>query len=58
MTSFCLGRESAGLPEPVLACAEAVLRIPIRPGNRSLNLAVAAAIALTEALRQTGQIPE
>lgn len=52
-----LGRESAGLPEPVLAAADEVLRIPIRPGNRSLNVAVAAAIALTEALRQTGQLP-
>lgn len=52
-----LGRESAGLPEPVLASAEAVLRIPIRRDNRSLNVAVAAAIAVAEALRQTGQIP-
>lgn len=52
-----LGRESAGLPEPVIAAADAVLRIPIRPGNRSLNVAVAAAIAVAEALRQTDQLP-
>ena len=51
------GRESAGLPDPVLAEADSVLRIPIRPGNRSLNVAVAAAIALAEALRQTDQLP-
>ena len=52
-----LGRESAGLPDPVLAEADGVLRIPIRPGNRSLNVAVAAAIALAEALRPTNQLP-
>lgn len=51
------GRESAGLPEAVLAGADASLRIPIRPDNRSLNVAVAAAIAVAEALRQTGQLP-
>jgi tRNA (cytidine/uridine-2'-O-)-methyltransferase len=32
--------------------------IPIRPETRSLNLAVSAGIALVEALRQTGQMPE
>ena len=52
-----LGRESAGLPEPVRHSADALLRIPIRPGNRSLNVAVAAAIAIAEAIRQTGQLP-
>jgi tRNA (cytidine/uridine-2'-O-)-methyltransferase len=52
-----LGRESAGLPEAVLASADAVLRIPIHPGNRSLNVATAAAIAVAEALRQTDQLP-
>ena len=51
------GRESAGLPDPVLAAADAVLRIPIRPGNRSLNVAAAAAIAVSEALRATDQLP-
>jgi len=52
-----LGRESAGLPEPVLAGAEARLRIPLRETARSLNVAVAAGIATAEALRQTGQFP-
>ena len=52
-----LGRETAGLPPAVTEAADAVLRIPIRPPNRSLNLAAAAAIALAEALRQTDQLP-
>ena len=52
-----LGRESAGLPDAVLGAAAAVLRIPIRPANRSLNVAVAAAIGVSEALRQTDQLP-
>ncbi len=49
-----LGRESAGVPDHVHAAADARLVIPIRPGLRSLNVAVAAAMALGEALRQTG----
>jgi tRNA (cytidine/uridine-2'-O-)-methyltransferase len=48
------GRESAGVPDEVVAAADARLRIPIRPGMRSLNIAVAAAMAIGEALRQTG----
>lgn len=51
------GRESAGAPEYVHAAADTCLRIPIRPGLRSLNLAVAAAIVLGEALRQTNGFP-
>ena len=51
-----LGRESAGLPAPVLGAADHVLRIPIAEGNRSLNVAIAAAIAVFEALRQTRQL--
>ena len=47
------GRESAGVPEHVHAAADARLVIPIRPGLRSLNVAVACAMALGEALRQT-----
>lgn len=50
------GRESAGLPGEILGAADATIRIPIRPGNRSLNVATAAAIATFEALRQTGQL--
>ena len=49
-----LGRESAGVPQMVHAAAQARLRIPMRPGLRSLNVALAAAMALGEALRQTG----
>jgi tRNA (cytidine/uridine-2'-O-)-methyltransferase len=48
------GRESAGVPENVHAAADARLVIPLRPGLRSLNIAVAAAMAAGEALRQTG----
>ena len=53
-----LGRESAGVPEAVHDRADARIRIPMRPGLRSLNIAVAAAIAVGEALRQTGHFPE
>jgi tRNA (cytidine/uridine-2'-O-)-methyltransferase len=52
-----LGSESSGVPEPVHAAAALTVRIPLRPGFRSLNVAVAAGIALGEALRQTGQYP-
>ena len=48
------GRESAGVPDDVAAAADARLVIPIAPGLRSLNVAMAAAMALGEALRQTG----
>ena len=48
------GRESAGVTDEVAAVADARLVIPIRPGLRSLNVAMAAAMALGEALRQTG----
>jgi tRNA (cytidine/uridine-2'-O-)-methyltransferase len=50
------GRESAGVPEAVHAAADARLLIPMRPGLRSINVAMAAAMALGEALRQTGDI--
>lgn len=47
------GRETAGVPVEVHAAADARLVIPMRPGLRSLNVAMAAAIAAGEALRQT-----
>ena len=47
------GRESAGVPESVADAADARLVIPIQGGLRSLNVAMAAAMALGEALRQT-----
>ncbi|MGI9387550.1 MAG: tRNA (cytidine(34)-2'-O)-methyltransferase [Methyloligellaceae bacterium] len=46
------GRESAGVPENIHDLAHARLRIPIRPGLRSLNIAVAAAMVAGEASRQ------
>jgi hypothetical protein len=52
-----VGRESAGVPESVAQTADARLRIPILPPLRSLNVGVAAAIALAEALRQIGRPP-
>jgi tRNA (cytidine/uridine-2'-O-)-methyltransferase len=51
------GRESAGVPAAVHAAADSRLRIPIRAGLRSLNVAVAAAIVLGEALRQMHGFP-
>jgi len=48
------GRESAGVPPEVHAAADARLFIPLVPGARSLNVVNAAAMALGEALRQTG----
>jgi tRNA (cytidine/uridine-2'-O-)-methyltransferase len=48
------GRESAGVPDDVFVAADARLVIPIKPGLRSLNVAMAAAMALGESLRQTG----
>jgi tRNA (cytidine/uridine-2'-O-)-methyltransferase len=55
--TLLLGRESAGVPPSVHAAADARLRIPMRAGLRSLNVAVAAAMVLGEALRQTGGFP-
>lgn len=52
------GPESRGLPESLLSTdPERVLRIPMLPSARSLNLATAVGIALYEALRQTGFTP-
>lgn len=56
--TLLLGRESAGVPDFVHDAADARVVIPIAPGARSLNVALAGAIALAEALRQTGGFPE
>ena len=64
-TEFCfdaqdtllLGRECAGVPPDVHDAAAARLAIPMVPGLRSLNVALAAAMVLGEALRQTGGFP-
>jgi tRNA (cytidine/uridine-2'-O-)-methyltransferase len=47
------GRETSGVPEKVHAAADARLVIPMREGFRSLNVAMAAAMAVGEAMRQT-----
>lgn len=52
-----LGRESAGVPPDVHDAADLRLRIPLRPGARSLNVALAAAMVLSEGLRQTAGFP-
>jgi tRNA (cytidine/uridine-2'-O-)-methyltransferase len=52
--TLLLGRESAGVPAFVHHAAFARIVIPLQPGARSLNVALAGAIALGEALRQTG----
>jgi tRNA (cytidine/uridine-2'-O-)-methyltransferase len=48
------GRESAGVPQSVHDAADVRLRIPLREGLRSLNIAVSVAMVAGEALRQTG----
>ena len=54
--TLLMGSESRGVPEEVHARAEMRVRIP-QAATRSLNIAVAAGIALGEALRQTGSWP-
>jgi len=56
--TLLFGRESAGVPERVHLAAEARLRIPLKPGLRSLNVAQAAAMVLGEALRQLEGFPQ
>lgn len=52
-----LGAERAGVPDDVHRAADARVLVPIRPPLRSLNVAVACAMVLGEALRQTGMFP-
>ena len=49
------GRESSGVPDEVHQAADLRLKIPIRPGLRSLNVAMTCAMAVGEALRQMGR---
>ncbi|MBI1214707.1 MAG: tRNA methyltransferase [Alphaproteobacteria bacterium] len=51
------GRESAGVPDEVHEACDARVTIPMAPGMRSLNVALASAMVLSEALRQTGGFP-
>ena len=46
------GSEGAGVPDAVHARADLAVRVPVRPGLRSLNLSVTVGIVLAEALRQ------
>jgi tRNA (cytidine/uridine-2'-O-)-methyltransferase len=52
--AFLFGRETRGLPAELLGTwpADRLIRLPMTPGNRSLNLSNAAAIVLFEAWRQ------
>ncbi len=51
--TLLLGRESAGVPAEVHDAADLRVRVPMQNGARSLNVALAAAMVLSEALRQT-----
>lgn len=52
--TLIVGRESAGSPGDLYAAAQASVRIPMAAGLRSLNVVAAAAVVITEAMRQTG----
>ncbi|KRE02225.1 tRNA methyltransferase [Bosea sp. Root381] len=52
-----VGRESAGVGAEVYAAADAAVHVPMRPGLRSLNVALAAAMVIGEALRQVNGYP-
>lgn len=53
-----LGQEGKGLPDTIFNAVPRRVAIPMLPGRRSLNVAVAGAMVLTEALRQTQQFPD
>ena len=53
-----LGAESSGVPGAVHDAADAHVRVPMRDGMRSLNVALCAGIVLWEALRQTGNVTD
>ena len=55
--TLLLGAESSGVPEAVHRAADLRVRIPLAAPARSLNLALSAAIAVGEALRQLGEWP-
>ncbi len=54
--AFLLGPETRGLPDTVLKspALDGILRVPLREGNRSLNVSNTAAVVLYEAWRQIG----
>lgn len=51
-----LGKESSGVPEEVRDACDHSVFIPMKPDCRSINVAIAAAMVVGEALRQTGKI--
>jgi tRNA (cytidine/uridine-2'-O-)-methyltransferase len=51
--TLMVGRESAGVPDAVHQAADLSLLVPMQPGLRSINVALAAAMVVGEALRQT-----
>lgn len=51
------GKESGGVPNAIADACDALVRIPMRPQIRSMNLATSTALALGEALRQTASLP-
>ncbi len=53
-----LGRESAGVPDNVHNAIPCRVRIPLNPAARSINMAMAGAVVLAEALRQTDGFPK
>ena len=55
--TLLFGSEGAGVPADVHAAADARLQVPMKADTRSLNVAVAAAMVVGEALRQTGGFP-
>ena len=55
--TLMVGRESAGVPGEVYDAADLTITIPMMTGVRSLNVAIAAAMVMGEALRQTAMVP-
>ncbi len=56
--TLLVGRETAGVPTYVHEAADFRLKIPMKPGQRSLNVAIAVSMVLGEALRQTNTWPD
>ena len=55
--TLLVGRESGGVPKEVRDQTDVRIRIPLIPGARSLNVVIATAMVLGEALRQTNTFP-
>ena len=54
--TLLFGRESEGVPETVHKNSYQRLKIPLKKGSRSLNIGMAVAISLSEALRQNSNL--